>query len=336
MKLAKLEAIRGFAALYVAAAHTFGESLAIFKFAQEAVLVFFILSGFVIEYTFERKPDVTFSRYFTKRFLRIYSILIPLFMLVSGMGHSDIHKPDFGIILGGNLLMLQDVYYIKPNVIVPTLFASALWSLHYEWWFYMLYYPIRRGLVDHQRGILVSVAGVLCAGLYCYSPQVLPRLLMYFTTWWIGVEMARSYHRRGFVAVRDLVWSVGAVGCIAAILGVISLVHIRSGVSWSFGHHPILEFRHFVAALATTGAGLLWQAAKWRGFSVAMIFAPIAPFSYSLYIAHQPLFSFAEYLNGVSSPFIRWPILGLVLLLFCYLTEVKFYPWLRRRLHRWC
>ena len=85
-KLEKLEAIRGFAALYVVLFHTLPQKIyllginvgILFRFGSEAVIVFFVLSGFVIKYSFEKSEDKSFKRYFTHRFVRLY---IPLFFI---------------------------------------------------------------------------------------------------------------------------------------------------------------------------------------------------------------------------------------------------------------
>ena len=81
-KLAKLEMMRGFAAVYVMAghlAHHFSLGLgtradeiiaAPFGYGQEAVMLFFLISGFVIFYSTEKKkPD--FKTYFSHRWKRI-------------------------------------------------------------------------------------------------------------------------------------------------------------------------------------------------------------------------------------------------------------------------
>jgi peptidoglycan/LPS O-acetylase OafA/YrhL len=78
--LDKLDAIRGFAAVYVVFYHFFGQAKllpnivekVIFSFGQEAVILFFLLSGFVIYVSVERSSKITFSSYFIKRFIRIY------------------------------------------------------------------------------------------------------------------------------------------------------------------------------------------------------------------------------------------------------------------------
>jgi peptidoglycan/LPS O-acetylase OafA/YrhL len=147
-KLNILEAVRGGAALYVFIGHfvlmTFidrtNKVSILFKFGQEAVILFFLMSGFVIQFSYAKK-QIPFSEYFKKRFLRIY----PLFLLSIFMVF--IHNIFSGSPLElrtilGNLFMLQDVETIKPGTIVTTYGNSALWSLSYEWWFYMLFIPI--------------------------------------------------------------------------------------------------------------------------------------------------------------------------------------------------
>src|ERR1700744_3208005 len=91
MKLGKLEAIRGFAAVYVVIYHFVGFTVLqdkfpaiaklLFRFGQEAVILFFLLSGFVIYLSVATKPDTSFKKFFLKRLVRIYPILIISFIL---------------------------------------------------------------------------------------------------------------------------------------------------------------------------------------------------------------------------------------------------------------
>ncbi|PTS93173.1 acyltransferase, partial [Pedobacter sp. HMWF019] len=88
-KLQKLESLRGFAAVYVILHHLFNAKCIVFnhdisflfKFGQEAVMLFFILSGFVIHYSFQRSADRSFRTFLKKRFLRIYIPLIIVFII---------------------------------------------------------------------------------------------------------------------------------------------------------------------------------------------------------------------------------------------------------------
>ncbi|MGO8746863.1 MAG: acyltransferase family protein [Thermoguttaceae bacterium] len=73
----KLEAIRGFAATYVILHHAHlterSEVRALLSFGQEAVILFFLLSGFVIYYASLRGVGLLrFGVYFSHRFRRIW------------------------------------------------------------------------------------------------------------------------------------------------------------------------------------------------------------------------------------------------------------------------
>ena len=127
--------MRGLAALYVAMGHALGNNTSIaflFRFGQEAVMLFFLISGFVIEFSLSKGRDKSFSGYFIRRFVRIYGVLIPMLVISMATLRPDFQDINFWRILAGNLAMLQDFGTGKPNVIVPAIFASALWSLHYE------------------------------------------------------------------------------------------------------------------------------------------------------------------------------------------------------------
>ena len=104
-KLQKLEMLRGFAALYVFATHFVPARVLskesgmgfVFRFGQEAVMLFFLLSGFVIYYSTAKQGDKSFRPYFARRLRRIYPIyLIALalsFASVTLPGHPNAANP---------------------------------------------------------------------------------------------------------------------------------------------------------------------------------------------------------------------------------------------------
>ena len=77
-KLHGLECLRGFAAIYVLLGHLLLSCLQvqhpavrfILQFGQEAVMIFFLLSGFVIFWSL--RAETTFHQYFLQRARRIY------------------------------------------------------------------------------------------------------------------------------------------------------------------------------------------------------------------------------------------------------------------------
>lgn len=338
-KLEKLESIRGFAAVYVIITHTFkitpvtsGVDFSFFlKFGQEAVIIFFILSGFVIEFSFSKSQDLSFKTYFFKRFLRIY---IPLFCVciinyfIFYFSDKTI-KIDWHNIIG-NLFMLQDLS-IKTNIIVtPFLENSPLWSLSYEWWFYMLYFPIVFFL-KKKSSDLVFIGGLISALSYLFYPNFINRELFYFVIWWCGVVLARCYIENKEIKFSDL---KKPIFVLFLIIGILSLNVILKYNGETSAYSPIIELRHFVFSLILLLSAYKWYKLKWVGFDLIFgYFKKVAPISYCLYISHYFLISNAKYLdNIVQNSTIKLLLYTLNCIIISCIIELVIYPIVSRYL----
>lgn len=111
--------------------------------AHLAVIVFFVLSGFLIDRS-ATKPGVTLRRFLFDRFTRLYSVVIPALILTVAIGFTvgtlkpDLQHPAYTqdwmalrYLING--LFLQQIwnYCVVPGVNNP------FWSLSYEFWYYM-------------------------------------------------------------------------------------------------------------------------------------------------------------------------------------------------------
>lgn len=189
-RLEKLEALRGFAALYVVLFHTLPQIFylgninvgLLFRFGPEAVIVFFSLSGFVIKYTFEKSKDKSFRYYFIRRFIRLYIPLFFIFLLGYGIKCYQagmLTDPEWKTLLG-NIFMLQDVISQKPNVLSASYMGNGvLWSLSYEWWFYMLFFFLSTHIKSEKLNTWVNIIVILAAASYLIYPFFINRLAMY-------------------------------------------------------------------------------------------------------------------------------------------------------------
>jgi len=340
MKFQRLEAVRGFAAFYVCLTHVFkldGMALSsriALSFGQEAVMLFFILSGFVIRWaTGKQDGGEGFGRYFVKRFIRIYSVwgcAITALCLITRaeMGHF-VPQPAGRWL--GNLLMLQDWRHGKPAVICDPLYGDTpLWSLHYEWWFYMLF-PLVNALAA-ARWKIHAVGGMAVANaiLYAFLPNPVSRLFMYLSIWWIGVHAAECLKASGAVQLKDLRIPLGYVA-MAAIPGLCVTYHWwRIGKRLGLGIHPVAEPRHLLGAVVLVCLAFGWRRLGWIGFSNTFgRFAFIAPISFSLYVIHYRSIGIATYLSFLGNPFVETALYTVVTLLFCCVVELLFYPRLR-------
>ncbi|PPD49802.1 MAG: acyltransferase [Methylobacter sp.] len=302
-KLAKLEYVRGAAAFYVFLGHfLFGYGLHldkrtfldfIFRFGQEAVIIFFLLSGFVIHFSTTKKittSSLGFKKYFLARFLRIYPILFVVFVISYfsvALRYGYFLNPDYLALLG-NIFMLQDFSIGKPNVIVdPYMGNGPLWSLSYEWWFYMMYYPLVSRFSLSKNNIIIGIVSIIGVATYTYIPNQLSRFMMYFSIWWIGVFFADAY-MKNIITIKTYAYPFALLFLCTFGLILNAIIH-KSSIT-SVGIYPILEIRHFSAAIFTLVISLIWYRLNWVLFDKFFsVFKHISPFSYALYIAHVPI-----------------------------------------------
>lgn len=346
-KFENLDALRGFAALYVVLHHAVPHDLRIgdvnvgifFRFGQEAVILFFLLSGFVINYSYQGSEDKTFKTYFIKRACRIYVPLLCVMLLgwviacEAVGGFADVRWQD--LIL--NLLMLQDVSSLKPGVLVePYMGNTPLWSLSYEWWFYMLYFPLQKMNASlRARDTFVYTVATIFTIVYLFSPTFVPRLFMYLSIWWTGVVISDLVRQRQTVTYENLKRPLAFLGGIALLNG-ISVIHAwQTGYFRSIGVHPALELRHHLFAFLAVCLAVAWKSAGWVGFKFTLgPFLKVAPISYAIYISHHYFVTGADYLAFLDHRLIEILLYAVPMVLFCIAVEQFLYPWIQKALLR--
>lgn len=301
-------------------------------FGREAVMVFFVLSGFLVGgnalVEVVNKGRLNLGRYILARGTRMYVVLLPA-LLLGGMldvavGNSAYTTRLEGSVFFGNLAFLQ-------TICVPCFGSNApLWSLANEFWYYMLWPLFLAVPVAGKRRVLHIV--LLLLALVGMS-VVMPRIMELFPLWLLGVGLRVAPP-----------WFGGAVW------KYVFLAALGGACIWAARQDGLLA--DMVVGL--TFAGFLWH---WitsarsvprflPGFSVWL-----ASFSFTLYAIHYPLIKwiYATFrsASGWQIPSTRaGPIQWAVLLLVAavvyavawivyWFTERRTYAvrsWLRRRL----
>jgi peptidoglycan/LPS O-acetylase OafA/YrhL len=327
-KLEKIEALRGFASIYVFAGHVLIGSIGalgvLLRFGQEMVMCFFLLSGFVIYYATHHARQKTFRVYFIHRFRRIYPILfVALFIayLVSALsGHPELDWKN----LLGNIFMTQDFAFGKPGVWSDTFCGNfPLWSLSYEWWFYMMFFPIYSYVPARFQLGLVTALSLMGLATYVVHPNQISLFLLYFILWWTGLEFSRTYCLGITPTFFTQRYSLAVLGSFCVLVPLSMIYLMPPPEHWMYGLHPILETRHFVACFLIALLALLWSAAKWRFFQPVLgWFTLVAPISYALYAFHYPICVNSRGI-GEGVPFLlRLLITVVITLALAYLVEV--------------
>lgn len=322
----ELEWIRGFAAFYV----FFGHLLQIFElnkyyivnflfcsFGQEAVMVFFILSGFVISLSWS-KQKVRKTHFIKKRFFRIYPLM--MFSLVLSFIYVIISGKNLELdILLANIFNLQDFDAEKPNIFFKTYYNSALWSLSYEWWFYMVFILIAN---YKNRNTVSRLIIIISSITYLFFPNQVSRWLMYFGIWYCGFLIFELYNQKKISSIKNL--SPILIYIIFPLF--ITLLNLIIYKNIGPGLFPVLEFRHFASSLLFILLGFYLYKNKMIFFFVTSkfrIFEKIAPFSYGLYILHLPITNIVKFIfknNNIELAFVLTFFLSIII---SFIAEIK-------------
>jgi peptidoglycan/LPS O-acetylase OafA/YrhL len=203
--------LRGLAALVVAAAHLRSQLYPGFGtvtkppvpfqalvfgagFSYLSVIVFFVLSGWLVGESFLNKinSENAFRNYTIDRVSRLWVVLVPTFMavLLAGiaLGMLDAVRVSFSAsepysasAFFGNMIGLQ-------TIVVPPFGGDfPLWSLANETWYYVLF-PLMV-LVFRGRSLSIRAGAMLAIGAIALLVQ--GAILLYFSIWLLGVAFSR-------------------------------------------------------------------------------------------------------------------------------------------------
>jgi peptidoglycan/LPS O-acetylase OafA/YrhL len=187
-----MDSVRFFAAFIVfvshASSHQFTGNLPFFwrfmPYGADAVMVFFVLSGFVIAFVASGK-EKNIDKYFVSRFARLYSVVLPALLLTvtldligSQLSYDQLYT-DWGYQASepvarffANLLFVNQLWFldIRPFSNVP------FWSIGYEFWYYVIF-----AVWFYMRGRSKYVLLLLVSFL------VGPKIILLLPIWFLGV-----------------------------------------------------------------------------------------------------------------------------------------------------
>jgi peptidoglycan/LPS O-acetylase OafA/YrhL len=283
------------------------------NYGHSSVIVFFVLSGFVIAYVTAEKENTPIE-YFSSRMARVYSVVIPaviLTLILDYIGRRSI--PDvyssypfdqFPIRILASTLFCNEIWFIS----ITSFSNVPFWSICYEVWYY------------------------ICFGLLLFLPRpwaylsvaflaliVGPKIILLAPIWGLGVLLYR-WHRLKSISKANS-WFMFFGGALGIVL--FHWLNIPEEVAGSFklavGDELYrnltfskfflsdyilgpLVFIHFVGArnVISSLSPLLY-------FERPIRFC--ASYTFSLYLLHQPLFLFwGSVLKGDPSDHIAWMI----------------------------
>jgi peptidoglycan/LPS O-acetylase OafA/YrhL len=272
---------------------------------HQAVIIFFLLSGFLISGSVLRmlnRNAWTWRGYATHRLVRLWIVILPGLILGAmwdSLGVSLEHTRSFYFGDAANHMMHNVAYqrhvtvffgnlFFLQGLTVPTFGSNgALWSLANEFWYYVLF-PL--GLIALRNGQRFAVRA--CCGLlfvviaFWLRGSVLPR----FPIWLAGALLVRLPRLPASKRIR---W-------FAALMYAVMVV----ALALSERHLAFLAY-DFLLAIGTVA--LLWVFVSSTSIAPATRTVSAIRFlargSFSLYVVHMPLLAFVAAFSAGAS---RW------------------------------
>ncbi|GGV88385.1 acyltransferase family protein [Streptomyces massasporeus] len=177
-RLGRLDALRGLAALVVVfdhSSHTFmpevrGELMPQFNTSRYGIMVFFLVSGYIIPASLERRGCV--RAFWIGRAFRIYplwAVVVAVLLVIDFLGLAEVRGFDgqsVAAVAAAHAVMLQEVLG-TPNLLL------VLWTLSYEMCFYLLVVALFT-VRQHQRSAAVAVVFAVLAAVSVTAGAGLP------------------------------------------------------------------------------------------------------------------------------------------------------------------
>jgi peptidoglycan/LPS O-acetylase OafA/YrhL len=260
------------------------------------VIVFFVLSGYLVGGSVLRSFALdrwSWRSYLLNRITRLYIVLIPALVLgglldVAGIhlfgesgiygGHAVTHELAFPVASRLNLPTLAGNYAFLQGIYVPTFGSNGpLWSLSYEFWYYIAFPFLVLTLWRRQSVPLRLVNGVLLIAvvLFMHLPIALLGL-----TWLMGVAIHYLPHLPAENAlVRRLLMVAAVIACSGTL-------------AWcKQTHNPIADYvlgvvvTCLIYVVLSCSRTPMPKAYNWTAHALSRS-------SYTLYLVHVPLLVF--------------------------------------------
>ncbi|MCB1705720.1 MAG: acyltransferase [Halioglobus sp.] len=297
-----LDAIRFLAALLVLFYHAnwiYRPGILFTSLGHEAVVIFFVLSGFVIAYVADTR-ETDFRGFMVARGARIFSVAIPAIILTAGLDYAGFHIQDAAYPEGYRAWDYPAIRVVTSSLFLNEIWMLGIqlftnvpyWSLNYEVWYYVLF-GILFFFEGRRRWI---VFGLLCLLLG-------PKIVLLMPVWWMGVWIYRSQYLANLS--RPAAW----VCLVLSLLGGFWYVHVNMG-QWGWDYlkqlmgpdlHLQLSFsRQFISdyylgailSLHFVGLRVLLARVEDLPQRLTATIRYLAGATFSIYLFHQPLLWF--------------------------------------------
>jgi hypothetical protein len=283
---------------------------------SDGVVIFFVLSGYVIAYS-AMERDRSFQTYAISRCARVYSVVVPAVALTVALEWAGVRwfpgdydqvydRYQFAKLWQYLVLWLtftSEIWGLNESVF----FNSPYWSMCFEVWYYVAFAAMV--FLRGWRRLAAVTLVALVAG---------PKICVLFPLWGLGaacyfvqrrVDLAPVAGRAllalglaGYLAIK----ASGSDGAVAdsvdAWLGGWPVRHLQ--MAWHFPGWALIA-----ASVAASILGMRFSGLAPAG-GLARPVATLASFTFSLYLVHMPLLRFFSVAAGPFVETLYWPAIA--------------------------
>jgi peptidoglycan/LPS O-acetylase OafA/YrhL len=305
----QLDSLRGLSAIIVLIAHAHQIFIASFfplfsgigeVLAQSAVMIFFVLSGFLIGKSLTRNyvdnNSLDIQRYFFDRFNRIYPplifslfIVVTLYLLAPYFFYSKTNS----FVLAQNYELTKDGYFVDiPSLIGSTFFLngfltetlpsnSPLWSLSYEVWYYVIAAMMFKS--NSRKWCLMTIILILSLSI------LNPKFLIHSTIWFSGLLLCIIHNNKMNFSARKTKYTSAFFFLSSIIFAALFIIAKFTGKNFILP--PGISIIVFKVFLGVGFAVYLYRILSNQTRFIEY-FSKSSAYSYTLYIIHFPIFLF--------------------------------------------
>lgn len=265
------------------------------RFSHDAVVVFFVLSGFIIYHSTVSR-STTWQQYAAARLSRIYSVALPAVLACVALaiwlaGHPELHaetlsdylEPSVWHVLS-SLLFLNESWLNSAELPLN----HPYWSLCYEVWYYVLFgiFMFAKG---RCRWMLLALAGLIAG----------PAILVLLPVWAMGAWLAAT---RRHESTWSTAWAWAAFVLPVLLIVLIKLTDTDKDVRqfldesvpgfWRLSRSKLFVTDYLIGAVLCVHLAAFSSLPK--GFQDLferhkILLMHLAGFSFTLYLFHRPM-----------------------------------------------
>lgn len=281
-------------------------------YGHSSVIVFFVLSGYVISYVSSRNENDLFS-FGVARFARVFSVAVPAVFLtcVLDLAGRSLYPEVYAsypidnilVRIVSSIFMLNELWFVS----ITSFSNVPYWSITYEWWYYLIF-GVANFLSGRLRVVTIG-AVVLILG---------PKILLLLPIWYLGVFLHRSKLGEDLKLFEGIVMVLLSV-LLITLLRVMELQEATTGLLENLLGSEVYKYLTFSKFFLTDYLLAIAVALNFAGMKAVLLRVDLdqnglvrivrfcASYTFSLYLLHQPLFLFwAAVVNGDPSGSMFW------------------------------